>query len=50
MIHFAGNRNSRGFGRRKKLLKDSLRQGSVKFRARLNVQVFVKTMMKLKVP
>ena len=50
MIHFTGNRNSRGFGRRKKLFKNSLGQGSVKFRAKLNEQVFVKSMMKLMVP
>jgi len=49
-MHFAGNRNFRGFGRRKKLLKKSLGQGNVKFRARPNVQGFVKSMMKLMVP
>jgi hypothetical protein len=50
VIQFAGNRNSREFGRRKKLLKKDLGQGCVKFWARMNVQAFVKTMMKLIVP
>jgi hypothetical protein len=50
VIKSAGKRNSRGFGRRKKLLKNGLGQRSVKFRARINVQAFVKTIMKLMVP